>query len=545
MQATSYPVTYLTGTSNPAARAAARRRGDLGLLVTPATAFYLEHAIDYPVIAIDNGKFQRSRTFCPERFRSLLRKVSSSPELKSKVRFVVAPDEPFKAAETLEQFPQWSDEIRALGLPVAFAAQDGVENMEIPWDKIDVLFIGGSTDWKIGNFGDSFNGAWVRMFREAERRGIPIHMGRVNSGVRIDIAEYGLGCSTVDGTFLAYGPEKNLARLEAWLDRQNRRGDLGWTADEPEESEIPESYYPDEDAWQKELKAYERQQKKIAAQAEPIAPAAPAAPAPAADLNQRWTDGRPTYRKPAEPIRTAEYDVVEIPGDTLARDFVTTHHYSRTYPAARFRFGLYHRGELAGVAVYSHPCSNAVLTNVFAAPALSAVELGRFVLLDSVPGNGETWFLARTFEHLRQHGIVGVVSFSDPLPRHTGAGELLHMGHVGTIYQAHNGVYLGRGTARTLHMLPDGRVFSARAAQKIRSSEIGWRYAAEQLEGYGTTPAPEDPRDRTEWLGCALRSLTRKVRHKGNHKYAWPLTNAMRSHLPAGNPYPKALDRLH
>ena len=168
-------------------------------------------------------------------------------------------------------------------------------------------------------------------------------------------------------------------------------------------------------------------------------------------LNQRWCDGRASYRPPAEPIRTAEYDVAEIPDDTTARQFITQHHYSHTYPAARFRAGLYRHGELAGVAVFSHPCSNAVLTNVFDAPVLTTVELGRFVLLDSVAGNGETWFLARSFEILRKHAIVGVVSFSDPLQRRTESGEVIHMGHVGTIYQAHNGTYLGRGTARTLH----------------------------------------------------------------------------------------------
>lgn len=51
-------------------------------------------------------------------------------------------------------------------------------------------------------------------------------------------------------------------------------------------------------------------------------------------------------------------------------------------PAPRHRIGHYRRGELVGVAVFSHPCSDAVLTNVFDAPATLSVELGRFVLLD-------------------------------------------------------------------------------------------------------------------------------------------------------------------
>jgi hypothetical protein len=82
-------------------------------------------------------------------------------------------------------------------------------------------------------------------------------------------------------------------------------------------------------------------------------------------LNQRWCDGRASYRPPTEPIRTAEYEVAEIPDDTTAREFITRHHYAHSYPSARFRVGLFRHGELAGVAVFSHPCSNAVLTNVF------------------------------------------------------------------------------------------------------------------------------------------------------------------------------------
>ena len=65
----------------------------------------------------------------------------------------------------------------------------------------------------------------------------------------------------------------------------------------------------------------------------------------------------------------------------------------------------------------------------------------------------------------RARGIAGVVSFSDPLARRTAAGDVVFGGHVGTIYQAHNAAYLGRGTARTLRLLPDGAVLSARALQ--------------------------------------------------------------------------------
>jgi len=258
---------------------------------------------------------------------------------------------------------------------------------------------------------------------------------------------------------------------------------------------------------------------------------------------QRWRDRRDVYRPAGETIRTAAYDVEPIADDRTARAFVERHHYSGTYPAARFRVGLYRRAELVGVAVFSHPCNDRVLTNVF--PRLSArdaVELGRFVLLDEVPANGETWFLARAFDVLRAAGIRGVVSFSDPVARTDVHGRRLFAGHLGTIYQAHNARFLGRGDGRTLTLLPDATVFSHRAACKIRAGARGWRYASAQLVAYGAQPLEEDADrpGREAWLRRWLSALTRRLRHPGCYRYAWGLDR--RVELPDGARYPKALE---
>lgn len=251
--------------------------------------------------------------------------------------------------------------------------------------------------------------------------------------------------------------------------------------------------------------------------------------------NQRWRGGRASYRPSGEVINPRHFDVAPIDQDGPAKAFVLEHHYSGTYPAARFRFGLYRGAERVGVAVFSHPCSDRVLTTVFDGPALESVELGRFVLLDDVAGNGETWFLARCFEQLRALELRGVVSFSDPMPRDTAAGDRIFPGHIGTIYQAHNGVYLGQATPRSLRLLPDGQVMSARALQKIRSGDRGWRYSAELLERAGATTPSGDPR---EWLREQLPLITRLVRHPGNHKYAWPLAKRVAIRRPSYS-YPK------
>jgi hypothetical protein len=258
------------------------------------------------------------------------------------------------------------------------------------------------------------------------------------------------------------------------------------------------------------------------------------------EVCQRWRARRDSYRPAGEVINTRAFDVTTIADDATAKRFVEEHHYSGTYPAARRRVGLYGAGRLVGVAVFSHPANDKALTSVFPGAASDSVELGRFVLLDEVPGNGETWFLARCFEQLRRDGFVGVVSFSDPTPRTDLAGRVTFPGHIGTIYQAHNATYTGRSTAGTLRLLPDGSVVSRRAIQKIRSGERGWRYAAALLERAGADTPPLGDGARRAWLRHWLPLLTRALSHPGNHRYAWTLRRGVTVQIP-GLAYPKAV----
>lgn len=255
------------------------------------------------------------------------------------------------------------------------------------------------------------------------------------------------------------------------------------------------------------------------------------------NLNQRWRARRDSYRPAGEVIRTEEYDVAPVHRDA-AKPFVLAHHYSGSISSMVETYGLFRRGELAGVAVFGNPCSDAVLTKVFPTDPRSCLELGRFVLLDEVPGNGETWMLARCFELLRREGVAGVLSFSDPVARTNAEGRMIFPGHRGTIYRAFNGRYLGRGRARTLRVLPDGTVFSERAMSKIRSLERGWKHCAAKLVAHGAAPLEGDPR---EWLAGWLPRITRPLRHGGNLKYCWAVDRRLTRSLPAGLPYPKIL----
>ena len=63
------------------------------------------------------------------------------------------------------------------------------------------------------SFGGLFSGALIT---EAKARGKWAHMGRVNSLRKLRAAA-SMGCDSADGTFIAYAPEQNVARIAVWL----------------------------------------------------------------------------------------------------------------------------------------------------------------------------------------------------------------------------------------------------------------------------------------------------------------------------------------
>lgn len=123
--------------------------------------------------------------------------------------FATAPDVVGDAAATLARSAPFLPLIREMGYPAALVAQDGLEDLAVPWDEFDVLFIGGTTEWKLGP-------AAAGLIREAKDRGKRVHMGRVNSARRYRLA-LERGCDSVDGTFLTYGPSVLLPELLGWL----------------------------------------------------------------------------------------------------------------------------------------------------------------------------------------------------------------------------------------------------------------------------------------------------------------------------------------
>lgn len=269
---------------------------------------------------------------------------------------------------------------------------------------------------------------------------------------------------------------------------------------------------------------------------------------PASPFCQRWRDGRHSWRHTSEGgFNPDRYGVDQIPEDA-AKSYVLANHYSSSYPSAKRRYGLFDLGEepvLVGAAVLSVPVNVHVLRGPFPTltPYYESVELGRLVLDDEVPANAETWFLGQVFRSEAQHGVRGVVSMADPVPRTTVDGAVVFPGHRGAIYIAKSAVYYGRCRRDTVRLLPDGTVLTNREVAKVRDVESGHEYVERRLMSYGAR-APRAGESPHDWLDQALIDIgVRRMVHGGNHRYLFPLgTKKQRSKvklgLPAG-PYPK------
>jgi hypothetical protein len=192
----------------------------------------------------DNGKFSKSRAEkgIPWDETGWWRFLEKNAHLADSCAFATAPDVvhwvpdgkgelvPFgDAAATLVESAKWYDKIKGLGFKVALVAQDGLNPDDVPWDKIDAIFIGGSDDYKVGTPPPprvralrADGSPWgipgcIGVIQEAKRRGKWVHIGRVNSECRYRFAVM-VGADSVDGTYLTKAPEKNLPILLSWLD---------------------------------------------------------------------------------------------------------------------------------------------------------------------------------------------------------------------------------------------------------------------------------------------------------------------------------------
>lgn len=164
-----------------------------GLLTGPFSGFDPLTAVEFGALwAADNGCFLPG--YNPNRILSMLRRYQGIP----KCLWIVAPDVVRDAAATLQLFGAWINTFRQYGHPVAFVAQNGIEQYQIPWDSFECLFIGGDDEFK-------YSDIVRRLSLEAKRRGKWLHNGRVNTPERI-LYSRSINCDSFDGTHFTRVP---------------------------------------------------------------------------------------------------------------------------------------------------------------------------------------------------------------------------------------------------------------------------------------------------------------------------------------------------
>lgn len=157
------------------------RTENLGVLCSPRCV-YADDIQEWPWAADNDAYLKWDR----DKYRAMLERIRG----RKGCLFVTAPDVVGDAKVTIERFFQWRDELAEL--PVALVGQDGLESSKTPWDLFGTFFVGGTTEWKMGDQAAS-------LIREAKDRGKWVHMGRVNSYERSRYAQW-LGCDSIDGT---------------------------------------------------------------------------------------------------------------------------------------------------------------------------------------------------------------------------------------------------------------------------------------------------------------------------------------------------------
>jgi len=139
------------------------------------------------VFALDNSAFVR---FDKGKFHRLQQK---NAEFKNNCLFVTCPDIVGDARRTMELWKR--RELFSNGFDLSLVMQNGVEEMDIPWDETPAVFIGGTDPWKDSK-------TCLDIVRTAKILGKHVHCGRVNQIKRYRLfAE--AGCDTCDGSSIA------------------------------------------------------------------------------------------------------------------------------------------------------------------------------------------------------------------------------------------------------------------------------------------------------------------------------------------------------
>lgn len=193
----------------------------LGQLLTPANgnsvASVLATGLPW---ACDNGCFLGLDRLA---YIRLLREVAGQPRLL----WVVAPDVVGDAEATRLRFGLWLPTLRHFGVPLAYVGQNGCTVKSVPWFDIACLFIGGGPCYPGGPEWKESEAARLLVV-EAKRRELLVHMGRVNSDRRLDLAQR-WGVDSVDGGQFSMFPDTHIPDALKRLASEHKQLEL-WEA---------------------------------------------------------------------------------------------------------------------------------------------------------------------------------------------------------------------------------------------------------------------------------------------------------------------------
>lgn len=180
-------------------------RDHLGILLSPACGNGIERTMASGLPwAMDNGAYSG---FDATAYKKMVAKCEGHQ--RHGLRWITCPDVVGDHQATLNLFDQWGMYLLRRHLPVAFVAQDGCTTGDVPWEFIQCLFIGGTTEWKLGE-------DVVRLLEICRLKGFNVHVGRVNSRKRIRWC-FDQGVASVDGTSMSRFSATYLPKFTAYI----------------------------------------------------------------------------------------------------------------------------------------------------------------------------------------------------------------------------------------------------------------------------------------------------------------------------------------
>jgi len=182
---------------------AGRYEGQLGHLYSPGAQ---RGPFPFLPYALDNGAFgafTSGKAWDVHAWRSLL---GWAQECGQRPIWSLVPDVVGDKLATLDLWHQYASEVKACGFRPAFAVQDGMMPEDVP-DAAEVIFVGGSTEWKWNTAG-----MWCDAFDH-------VHIGRVNTlrWLRVSAKH---GAKSVDGTGWFRGDQAQREGLRSFLAEQ-------------------------------------------------------------------------------------------------------------------------------------------------------------------------------------------------------------------------------------------------------------------------------------------------------------------------------------